>query len=186
MRILGISGSLRTGSSNTALLTVAQAVVPETIEVVIYPSLGNIPHFNPDLDAEGAVAPFAVSHFRDALAQAHALLISTPEYAHGIPGVLKNALDWLVSDTQFVGKPIGIISGSAGSGSYAQAALIEVLNTMSAKVIPGAVISISSVRAKLMDHETEEAVRNVVLALAREIYDGKVGACSSPGREAPL
>src|SRR4051812_15670286 len=122
MRILALSGSLRKGSSNTALLWAIKAMAPETCQIDIYEGLGELPYFNPDLD--GDVPPLAVQNLRLAICASNALLISTPEYAHGIPGMLKNALDWLVSDPSFVGKPVGIICGAASEGSYALEALI--------------------------------------------------------------
>src|ERR1041385_679915 len=94
MRILAISGSLRASSSNTALLQAAAELVPEDVEVVLYEGLGDLPHFNPDLDGE-TVAP-AVSGWRSKLRDADGVVFSVPEYAHGVPGVLKNSLDWVV------------------------------------------------------------------------------------------
>jgi chromate reductase, NAD(P)H dehydrogenase (quinone) len=79
------------------------------------------------------------------------LIISTPEYAHGIPGVLKNALDWLVSSPAIVGKPVGLIFGSAGDARFAQASLTEILRTMSARLVAGAVLNIPGIRGKIED-----------------------------------
>lgn len=115
----------------------------------MFADLSSLPYFNPDLDFEGAVLPPAVQQFRQEVAAADALVISTPEYAHGIPGVLKNALDWLVSDRGFVGKPVGLIFGSAGDASFARASLIEILSTMSARVVPEAVLSVRGARTKV-------------------------------------
>jgi NAD(P)H-dependent FMN reductase len=166
MTILGVSGSLRQGSSNTALLVAAKTLAASVATVQIHGSLDDLPYFNPDLDRESP--PAAVDRFRQAIASANALLISTPEYAHGIPGVLKNALDWLVADPRFVGKPVGVLFGSASDSSFARNALIEVLNTMSARVIPEAVISIPGVRVKfgvdgkLLD---EQLARDILCAV---------------------
>jgi chromate reductase len=159
MKIFAISGSLRAGSSNTTLLHTAQKLAPSGVELVIYPSLGELPHFNPDLDRDPLPKP--VRQFRETLAQSDALLISTPEYAHGIPGVLKNALDWLVSDTEFPGKPVGLILGSTGDGSFARAALIEVLSTMSAKVIPEAVVSVAGARVNDPRTQLEKVLKSL-------------------------
>lgn len=95
MRILAISGSLRAASSNTILLNAAAALAPENVEVVVYRGLGDLPHFNPHLD-KGPVPP-AVTDFRTQLGKSSGVIISSPEYAHGVPGVLKNGLDWLVA-----------------------------------------------------------------------------------------
>lgn len=174
MQILALSGSLRSGSSNTALLHVAKSLVSKPFEMVIYPSIGDLPHFNPDLDRMGADPndlPPAVLKFRKAIAHSDALLISTPEYAHGIPGVLKNALDWLVSDTHFAGKPVGLILGSASDGSFAQMALIEVLKTMSARVDPNAVVTLPGAQVKfdangsLKDQHVKAKLQSMLEAL---------------------
>ena len=93
MRILAISGSLRSGSHNTELLRAAAAVAPEGVELELYDGLKEIPPYDADDDFAGA-QPRAVERFKDALAEADAVLVSTPEYNSSIPGVLKNALDW--------------------------------------------------------------------------------------------
>src|SRR5690242_8350735 len=116
MKILALSGSLRKHSSNTALLSSAKTIAEKSVQIEIYEGLADLPYFNPDLDGDSP--PLPVQKLRSAISGSNALLISTPEYAHGIPGVLKNALDWLVSDPQFAGKPVGIICGSTSEGSY--------------------------------------------------------------------
>ena len=127
MKILAISGSLRSQSSNTAILRAAQILAAPRIEVEVFDQLGDLPHFNPDFD-EVAV-PDSIVRFRGMVASAGALMISSPEYAHGVPGSLKNALDWLVGDTQFAGKRVALI-GLEGRAEFAQAALRETLRTM--------------------------------------------------------
>ena len=99
LRIIAISGSLRAVSSNTALLRAASGLAPQEVEVTLYENLAELPHFNPDL--EGA-EPRSVTDFRSLLHSSDAVLISSPEYAHGVPGALKNALDWLVSSGELV------------------------------------------------------------------------------------
>ena len=147
MRILSFSGSIRTGSSNTALLLAAKSLAPKPVEIEIYSGLSELPYFNPDLDCE--TLPPSVQRLRQVLARSNALLISTPEYAHGIPGLLKNALDWLVSDTNFAGKPVGLLYASATEASFSQDSLIEILTTMSARAIREAIISVPGARAKI-------------------------------------
>ena len=137
-RILAISGSLRARSSNTELLKAAALLAGPNAAVDQYDGLGSLPHFNPDLDLEGAVLPAEVQRLRTAIATADALLISSPEYAHGVPGSLKNALDWLVSGPEMVGKPLGLLNASSRS-THAHAQLEETLRTMSTAVVPGAV-----------------------------------------------
>ena len=87
MKILGISGSLRNASVNTALLRRAAALTPNGVTFIVYDGLGNLPHFNPELDREPL--PPAVSDFRSHLTSSAGVIISSPEYAHGTPGVLK-------------------------------------------------------------------------------------------------
>src|SRR6185437_8570765 len=139
MRILAISGSLRASSSNTALLQAAAALAPQDVEVVLYDGLGDLPHFNPDLDGE-TVAP-AVSDWRSKLRDADGVVFSVPEYAHGVPGVLKNGLDWVVGSGEFVDKPVMLFNASPRS-KYAQASLTETLTVMSAKVVPEASVTL--------------------------------------------
>jgi len=138
IRILAISGSLRKASCNSALLRVTAALAPEGVEVVLYGKLGDLPLFNPDL--EGA-APPPVLDFRAHLTAANAILIASPEYAHGITGVLKNALDWVVGSGEFTDKPVGLLNGFERS-VYAPAALAEIITVIGGKVIPEAMRTI--------------------------------------------
>src|SRR5690242_9174445 len=102
MRLLAISGSLRAGSSNTAILQAARLVAPSDVELVLYEGLAELPAFNPDLDTvEGDRVPERVRELRALVGSADGLLICSPEYAHGIPGSLKNLLDWLVGSVEF-------------------------------------------------------------------------------------
>src|SRR5262252_1773337 len=139
MRVLAISGSLRAASSNTALVRAVAALSTDAIEVDVYDNLADVPPFNPDLaDAE---VPPAVAAFRGRLDCADAVLISSPEYAHGVSGVLKNALDWVVGSGELIGKAIAVINASARA-TLAHASLCETLTTMSGRVITGASITI--------------------------------------------
>ncbi len=144
-KILAISGSLRQNSSNTNLLQSAIELAPPNIEIRLYGGLNDLPHFNPDL--ETTIIP-AVIDLNAQINWADGLLISTPEYAHGVPGVLKNALDWLVSSEDFMGKPIALWNASPRA-THAQAALIEILTTMAGRVIPKASISLPLMGKKL-------------------------------------
>src|SRR4029077_15974928 len=118
-------------SSNTALLRAAAALVPEGMEITFYAGLGDLPHFNPDLeDSE----PPSVTDLRRQVQAADGLLISSPEYAHGVPGVLKNALDWLVGGFEFIDKPIALLNPSPHS-RFAHPQLLETVRVMSANVI---------------------------------------------------
>ncbi|MEA2240006.1 MAG: hypothetical protein QOC81_4730 [Thermoanaerobaculia bacterium] len=165
MKIIAICGSLRARSSNRALLQAALKLAPEGIEVTIYEGLAGLPHFNPDDDEEGATPPPAVAELRSLLAAADGILISSPEYAHGVPGSLKNALDWLVSDGALVDKPIALISASPVGGQFAQASLIETLTTMNWRVV-GTWTSPKKVRDENVDHDVVETIRAALAALA--------------------
>ena len=138
MQLMALSGSLRRGSSNTALPIAAAALAPAGVSVEVFGGLGVLPHFNPDLEG---VEPAAVREFHAAVRQADGLLISTPEYAHGLPGVLKNALDWLVGSVDFPGKPVAIFQASPWA-THAPAQLREVLQVMNARLIEAASITL--------------------------------------------
>ena len=139
VRVLAISGSLRKASSNSALVSAATRVAPVGVEVSIYRELADIPPFNPDSDTDAA--PAAVVRFRAALEACDAILISSPEYAHGVSGVLKNTLDWVVSSGELIDKPIAVVNTSARA-SHADASLRETLTTMSGRVIDDASLTV--------------------------------------------
>jgi chromate reductase, NAD(P)H dehydrogenase (quinone) len=139
---LAISGSLRAQSTNTEVLRACALVAPDSVRVELFDGLADLPHFNPDLDVEGAVPPPRVGTFRAEVDAADALLISSPEYAHGVPGALKNALDWLVSAPGMVFKPVALINISPRS-SHAYTSLAEILRTMSTVLVPEAPLELS-------------------------------------------
>jgi NAD(P)H-dependent FMN reductase len=134
MRILAISGSTRRGSSNTAVLEAVRLLAPSGVDVELYDGLARLPAFDADVEESGTLS-VEVSDLRARVASADALLVCSPEYAHGMPGSLKNLLDWLVGSTDFPGKRVTLIAASARS-VYAQAQLTEVLRTMTARLIP--------------------------------------------------
>jgi NAD(P)H-dependent FMN reductase len=136
-QFLAVSGSLRARSSNTEALRAVALLAPAHVRVTLYIGLASLPQFNPDLDVEGAAPPAAVAALRAQVAAADAILICSPEYAHGVPGSLKNALDWLVSGHEIVQKPIGLINASPRS-TFAVASLAETLRTMSTVLVPEA------------------------------------------------
>ena len=131
-QILAISGSLRASSSNSAALQAAALVAPAGMRVTIYRGLGSLPHFNPDL--EGEPLALVVADLRERVARCDGLLVSSPEYAHGVPGSLKNALDWLVGSPELAGKPAAIINTSPRV-VHADAQLREVLATMAVRLV---------------------------------------------------
>jgi NAD(P)H-dependent FMN reductase len=136
VRILTVSGSLRAASSNSAILRAASLVAPAPMLVTGYDGIGALPFFNPDLDRAlgDPLLPLAVRALRAAVGAADGLVISTPEYAHGVPGVLKNALDWLVGGPEMVERHVLLLSTSRHS-VHAPASLAETLRTMSAIVL---------------------------------------------------
>ncbi|VAW32579.1 NADPH:quinone oxidoreductase [hydrothermal vent metagenome] len=138
IRILALSGSLRKISYNTAAIQALRELAPVHVEVVVYNTLGNLPLFNPDL--EGEMIP-AFESLKKAVGKSDGLIIASPEYAHGISGVLKNGLDWLVSGEEFVSMPIMLLNTSPRA-THAQAALREVITTMSGNIVEKACVSI--------------------------------------------
>jgi len=133
MNLLAISGSLRAASTNTALLRAAEHFAPDGVTVRLLDGMGDLPIFNPD--REGAATPASVLAMAARVAAADGLVFSCPEYAHGIPGGLKNALDWLVSRFEVIDKPALLVHASP-RGSYVREALTEVLRTMSLRLSP--------------------------------------------------
>ncbi|GAA0416867.1 NAD(P)H-dependent oxidoreductase [Streptomyces luteireticuli] len=139
--VLLLSGSLRSGSSNEAVLRTAHAVAPEGIRTVRYAGLAALPHFNPDDDIDPLPAP--VAELRAAIDAASALLICTPEYAGTLPGSFKNLLDWTVGGTEICDKPSAWVSAAApGRGQGAEATLRTVLGYTGGAVVEEACVRV--------------------------------------------
>ncbi|WP_326694370.1 NADPH-dependent FMN reductase [Streptomyces sp. NBC_01766] len=157
MRILTLSGSLRARSTNASLLRAATALATAAGATVTSGDIGALPHFNPDLDGAGAEPPAPVGALRRAVSEADAVLIVSPEYAHGVPGVLKNALDWLVSSGEFIDRRVGVITGSPSptGGDYAHAQLRETVRMMTGTVVDEACLTVGTIGGKL-DRQTGE------------------------------
>jgi chromate reductase len=153
VRLLTVSGSLRAVSANGAVLDAVTALAPSHVAVTRFDGLADLPAFNPDLDGEGAVLSPAVARWRAAVAGADALLICSPEYAHGVPGALKNALDWLVSGPDVPGLPVAVVNATTRA-HIAHASLIETLRTMSAAVVEAASVRLPLAPAQ----KTAEAI----------------------------
>jgi chromate reductase, NAD(P)H dehydrogenase (quinone) len=177
LHILAISGSLRAKSKNRALLEAAQLLAPEGARIALDWSLAALPHFNPDLDTlDGATLPPEARRWRESVGEADGVLISSPEYAHGIPGVLKNALDWLVSSTTFPGKPVALLGASTMS-VYAPAQLREILTTMNARFVSEASLAVpvpgesTSAAAIAADPELARMLRGALHAFVGAIDD---------------
>lgn len=175
MNFLAVSGSLRRASSNTELLRAAALLAPPGLLITEFEGLGGLPHFNPDQDTDPL--PPAVRALREGIAAADALLISSPEYAHGVPGALKNALDWLVSGIEIVGKPIGLLNASPRA-VHAQESLAETLRTMAAEVVPAARVSVPLLGRNL--DAIAIAADPELAALVREALAAVMEAAASP------
>jgi NAD(P)H-dependent FMN reductase len=137
MRILGICGSLQAKSSNLTLLETAQRNAPPDVEVVLFDGLRHLPHFDPDLDAEGV--PAAVTAWRRALAESDGLLIACPEYGHSLPGVLKNGIDWAIHSGELEYKVTAMTAAVPVKerGRMGLSALAQTLRAVSAVIVGG-------------------------------------------------
>jgi NAD(P)H-dependent FMN reductase len=166
--VLTVSGSLRSVSTSSAVLAAAARLAPPDVRLRRYERIGNLPPFNPDVE-EQALPP-EVDSWRRAVGNADAMLISTPEYAHGVPGALKNALDWLVGGPEFVGKPVAVINPSPHS-AFAQVQLLETLRTMAGLVVEGASVTLPTRPAPgdgsaiVREREMSAVIREAVTAL---------------------
>jgi len=138
LKFLAVSGSLRIASVNSALLRVACTLAPKGIAMTLHQGLHELPLFNPDLEPE--LIP-AVVRWRAAVCACDALVIASPEYAHGISGPMKNALDWLVSGEEFVHKPLALWN-AAPRATHAYAALREVVTVMSGRLVEEAFVTV--------------------------------------------
>ena len=136
MRVLTVSGSLRHASTNTAALGALALLAPVGIVVTPYTALAGLPAFNPDLDSD---LPSVVQHLRQEIAAADLLVISSPEYARGMAGALKNLLDWLVGGPEFVGKRVALITTSQRA-EFAPAQLRRVVETMSGTIVADVIL----------------------------------------------
>ena len=167
MNVLALAGSLRAASVNAALCRAAARLAPPGLHITVYAALGALPLFNPDLEAS---PPRAVAQFRAAIGAADALILASPEYAHGISGVMKNALDWLVSYEGFVAKPVAVFNSSPRA-RHAYESMLEVLATMSATLIPAASITIpllgecSTEDQMVSTHAVAREIRRALVAL---------------------
>jgi chromate reductase len=172
MKILAISGSLRAASHNKAVLEAARQLAPPGITVELFDGIGKLPFFNSDFEAENL--PEEVAVFRKIIAAADGLLISSPEYARGISGVMKNALDWLVGSHEFPGKPVALINTSPRA-THALAALTLTLETMSADVVADASITlpllgtVNDAESIAANAELAEPLRRAIERLAHAI-----------------
>ncbi|PJJ52765.1 NADPH-dependent FMN reductase [Hymenobacter chitinivorans] len=173
MHLLAFGGSLRPASTTGQLLRAAAALAPASVRFGFYEGLADLPHFSPELDAEPL--PRAVTTLRQRLAAADGILFCTPEYAYGMPGAFKNALDWTVSTTLLTNKPVAIMSASPSflGGDKAHAALQLTLTALNTQIVEEASLLIPGVRTKLSatgevtDAATRQQLQRVVAALGQ-------------------
>ncbi|MDN4605700.1 NAD(P)H-dependent oxidoreductase [Paenibacillus sp. F6_3S_P_1C] len=171
LNILAISGSLRNQSSNTLLMHAMMKLAPANLKFEVYDGLNDLPHFNPDLDIQEG--PLAVQNLRAQLQQSDGVLICTPEYGNGVPGALKNALDWIVSSGEWLNKPTVAIAASPSpmGGDKAHASLLLTLNMINAQILREASLTIPHITLKMnkqgvvIDSETQHALESSLLHL---------------------
>lgn len=174
INILGISGSLRSNSSAIAVLAIVSKLVPAHVDFKIYTGIGEIPAFD-----DSREMPFPVTGFIKQIEEADAVFFCIPEYAFGVPGALKNALDWTVATTAFSDKPVALIT-AASQGQKAHAALLNTLTALGTKMNNDSNLVISFIRSKLdeqneiKDAATLEAVKKAVSFFINSIEAGRV------------
>lgn len=165
--IIAISGSTRKASVNLNLIHAIQALTRGSLSISIFGGLAELPHFNPDLDNDDP--PSMVAEFRNKLRGADGILICTPEYAMGVPGTLKNAIDWTVSSCEFSKKPVALITASS-LGERGHASLVETLRIIEAAISDETQLLISYAKTKInregiiTDQETAIKVNTLVIA----------------------
>lgn len=170
-RVLLISGSTRSASTNSALVRTAAQCAPAEVEAVAYDGLTALPHFNPDDDQEPLPAP--VAQLRAAIEAADAVLFCTPEYAGTLPGSFKNLLDWTVGATVMTDKPVAWVNAAADPrrGGGAHATLATVLGYVQARVVEAACRHVPVAREAvgadglIADADTRDAIRGVLADL---------------------
>ncbi len=178
-KILLISGSLREGSTNSAVLRTAAAMSLPGIEARLSTGMDRLPHFNPDEDREGEPVQAEVAMLRAQIQAADALLICTPEYAGALPGALKNLLEWTVGDAGTHGMAVGYINASGPAaptgGADAHESLRKVLGYVGADIVESACVRIPITRAAVASGGMLEAtdvqrqIADVLLALAEHV-----------------
>ncbi|MHA4810804.1 NADPH-dependent FMN reductase [Flavitalea flava] len=149
--ILAISGSLSRSSVNYRLIRALAALYSDQLEIVLFEGVGGLPPFNPeDNDDDNEKVARPVAEFRRKIRNADGVLICTPEYAHGVPGSLKNAIDWTVSTSEFSHKPTVLITAST-DGRFAHPALLDILTVIEAEDIGQLNLLIQFARTKISE-----------------------------------
>ncbi len=149
--VIAICGSTRAASINLSLLKAVRDMAKNRMTISIFDSIASLPHYNPDID--DVEPPGEVVKFRNLLRLADGIIISTPEYAMGVPGTLKNAIDWTVSSMEFNNKPVALITASS-QGYKAHGALLETLHVIEARMNADAALVIPFAKTKISMHGT--------------------------------
>jgi chromate reductase len=180
-QLLFISGSLRAGSTNTAVLRTARTVAPDGVTASLYDGMYGLPHFNPDDDREGEPVHAAVTELRVQIMAADALLLCTPEYAGALPGALKNLLEWTVGDAGTHEKPVAWVnaSGPAAPTGAADAhdSLRKVLGYVGADIVDAACVRIPVTRdavgpdGTISDREIRGRIEETLTTLVRHVSE---------------
>lgn len=163
--VLAICGSTRSKSINHSLIRAIADLSSAQLIITLYDNIALLPHYNPDEDHYNVRKE--VIDFREQLTQSAGIIICTPEYAHGVPGTLKNAIDWTVSSCQFPNKPTLLITAST-DGKYGHAALLETLKAINAKNIDNHQLLITFAKTKInmdgqiTDENTFKQVRDII------------------------
>jgi chromate reductase len=167
-KILAISGSTRKFSTNSSLIMAIAALSAEIFDITLYEGIAGLPHFIPEeVDNPGE----QVAHFRKLLGEADGVIICTPEYAHGVPGTLKNAIDWTVGTSNFSHKPTALITAST-DGQYGHRALLETLRVIEASNIDQLELLISHIRTKVSKENkiTDEKTLSAIQRLIEDLH----------------
>ena len=152
--ILAISGSLRAKSTNLTILEIIAEMFGDKINLTIYDGLGDLPHFNPDLDTDNPLV--AVADLRQQINRCNGVLICSPEYVFSVPAGLKNALEWTVSSANFHNKPTALITASS-LGEKAHESLLLILKTVDAKIGENSALLISHAQTKIKNEKVSDA-----------------------------
>lgn len=168
--VIAIVGSTRRTSMNLSLVQAIAQLSNEYFSVTIFQGISDLPHFNPDLDTD--TPPGEIQMFRELLRNSDGVLICTPEYAMGVPGTLKNALDWMVSSSEFSKKPVALITASS-LGEKGHASLLDTLRVIESEITDETHLLISFVRAKVnaLGEITDEATRKQVINLVKALSE---------------
>ena len=168
-KILAISGSTRKNSTNRLLINAIAEIMEGYFTILPYEGISLLPHFNPDQSSD---AGFEVNDFRKQIRKSDAIMICTPEYAHGVPGSLKNAIDWTVGTSDFSGKIVMLITASS-DGKFGHSSMLEILKVIEAVVPPEIQLLIPFAKTKIHQNGviTDSRTKADVKAALNTLYE---------------